>query len=148
MRNSVKNMLGVFILSLSAASFADTNQTIMQPDNLSWKELPNHPELQYAVLSGNPVQKGLFTVRMKFPKDYADVVHAHDLPRYDTVISGSYYLGFGDKVDKSKAEKLVAGSFVTCPAHMKHFGYTDDETVIQISGMGPWEVLKSKGEKR
>lgn len=145
---SMAKLAGIVMLSLSASVFAGTGETIMSPDNLNWKELPNHPELQYAIMAGDPLQKGIFTVRMKLPKNYADVVHSHELPRYDTIISGALYLGFGDTIDKSKTEKMAAGSFITCPAHVKHFGFTDDETVVQISGMGPWEVLKSKGEKR
>lgn len=148
MSNIFSKMFGIFILCLSVAVFADANQKIMQPDQLTWKALPNHPELQYSVLAGHPEQKGLFTVRMKFPKNYADVVHSHEQARYDTIISGSYYLGFGETIDRSKAEKLVAGSFITCPAHVKHFGFTDGETVVQISGAGPWEVLQSKGVAR
>lgn len=148
---SIQSKLTLSLLTLLTASSclaADKAPTIINPDQISWKELPGHTELQYAVMSGNPQQKGPFTIRLKLPKDYADIIHSHDQPRYDTIISGAYYAGWGDKIDRDNTQELAAGSFITCPAHVKHFGFTKDETVIQISGNGPWEVLKSAGKKR
>lgn|SRR3990167_7175514 len=139
-----------FVLTLLAtSSFAGTKTPeMLNPDQITWRELPGHTELQYAVLAGNPLQKGIFTVRLKMPKDYSDIIHTHQLPRYDTVISGAMYVGFGDKIDREKTVELIAGSFISCPADIKHYGFTKDETVVQISGNGPWEVLKSSGKKR
>ncbi|QLH41446.1 MAG: hypothetical protein HWD59_01050 [Coxiellaceae bacterium] len=36
--------------------------------------------------------------------------------------------------------KLVAGSFVAIPAGVPHFGWTNEETVLQITGVGPWKI--------
>lgn len=146
----LNNIAGCLILTLFVTSaFATKNTaTTISPEQITWSKLPGHPELQYSVLAGNPLEKGIFTVRMKMPKDYSDIIHSHNLPRYDTVISGALYLGFGDSIDRNKTVELPAGSFFTCPAHIKHYGFTKNETVVQITGNGPWEVLKSSGKKR
>jgi hypothetical protein len=144
-----KLTLSLSTLIMTSVCFA-ANKTpdIITPDQITWKELPGHAELQYAVMAGNPLKKGPYTIRLKMPKDYSDVVHSHDQVHYDTIISGAYYSGFGDKIDRNNTQELVAGTFVTCPAHANHYGYTKEETVIQIAGNGPWEVLKSEGKHR
>jgi len=35
---------------------------------------------------------------------------------------------------------LPAGSFSLMPAHMHHFGRTREETVLQLHGVGPWQI--------
>lgn len=136
------------LLTANLSYASTTALKLTNPDQLAWKELPGHPELQYSVLAGNPKKDGIFTVRLKMPKDYQDIVHAHDKTRYDTVISGALYIGFGDKIDRNKTRELTAGGFIACPARIKHFGFTNEETIVQITGEGPWEVLKSSGMNR
>lgn len=149
MKNIGRNSLSVAILALSGSIFAaGTQVSFVNPEQIIWKPLPGHAELQYSVLEGNPIESGYFTIRMKLPKNYQDVVHTHDITRYDTIISGALYIGFGDKPDRNNVEKLETGAFIACPPHLKHYSFTDDETIVQISGMGPWEVLKSAGKKR
>jgi hypothetical protein len=54
-----------------------------------------------------------------------------------TVISGSAYLGHGDKLDTTKGTKYPAGSFVAVSANMRHYAWTTEEAVVQISIVGP-----------
>ena len=146
-----QKIIVIFILlfSFATAALAGSNQpVIMDEAAMVWKQLLVAPDLHYTVLAGNPDKKEFFVVRLKLPKDYSDVIHTHASPRYDTVISGAYYLAYGDQIDKSKTTKIAAGSFTVCPAKAKHFGYTEEETVIQISGIGPWEALKTAGPNR
>lgn len=143
-----KKALLVLLLAGTTPAFAALTPTILEPTAIHWQALPVAPILQYAVLAGDPAKREFFVVRLKLPGNYADIVHQHAAPRYDTVISGSYFVGFGNRVDKSKTTKLAAGSFVTCPARANHYGYTEEPTVIQISGMGPWEALNTAGANR
>ena len=57
-----------------------------------------------------------------------------------TVISGTFYIGMGDKFDPEKGRAMPAGSFGTWPAGMKHFVWVKGETVIQLHGTGPWSL--------
>ena len=57
-----------------------------------------------------------------------------------TVISGTLELGMGDQFDESKGKELAAGGFSLMPAHMHHFAWSKDESVVQIHGIGPWGI--------
>ena len=64
--------------------------------------------------------------------------HTHPDNRTYTVISGTWYVGFGAKYDESKLIGLPAGSYYTEPAGVPHFVVIKDEgVVVQISGTGP-----------
>ena len=134
-----------FLLNLFAlpTSFANTDSTIiLQANDMKWQPLPNNTQLQYSVLSGEPSKEGYFVVRLRIPKGYINHVHTHNQTMYDTIISGTYYLGIGNQPNKDETQKLTAGSFIVIPPKLKHFGHTTEETIIQITGDGPWESLQ------
>ncbi|HEY4639235.1 MAG TPA: cupin domain-containing protein, partial [Candidatus Udaeobacter sp.] len=56
------------------------------------------------------------------------------------VISGTLCLATGEALDRNSAKKLPAGSFGYWPAGMKHAGWSEGETVIQLHGIGPWQI--------
>jgi len=45
--------------------------------------------------------------------------------------------GHGETFDDAKLKILPAGSFYTEPANVPHFIEIEEETVLQVSGMGP-----------
>jgi hypothetical protein len=59
---------------------------------------------------------------------------------YVTVISGTFNMGMGDELDQTKGKALPAGSVTTMPAVVHHFGWASEETIIQLHGVGPWDI--------
>ena len=57
-----------------------------------------------------------------------------------TVLSGTWYIGFGEKFDESKLIALPPGSYYTEPANKPHFVLTKEAVVVQIGGTGPTAV--------
>ena len=51
-------------------------------------------------------------------------------------LSGTLHLGRGDTFDEAKTKALPAGSISTMEPKINHFGWTSEETVVQLSGMG------------
>ena len=49
-------------------------------------------------------------------------------------------MGTGDVLDTTQGQALPAGSFALMPAQMRHFAWTSEETVIQLHGVGPWQI--------
>ncbi len=146
MRLSMKGIsILIFAILFSMTTVCCANAAtpvVLNDKSLHWIKVPADPNLQYSVLAGNPNKNGLFTIRLRMPKNYTDVLHHHPTPQYDTIISGSYYLTQGDKPDKTTAVKLAAGTFIFIPANLKHIGWTNEDTVMQITSMGPWQGLK------
>ena len=57
-----------------------------------------------------------------------------------TVLEGSVLVGFGDVADFSKTTRRKAGDFYVNPAGVNHFVQFDEPTLIQMTGVGPWEM--------
>jgi Domain of unknown function (DUF4437) len=116
---------------------------VMSPADLKWGDAPPAfpPGAQIAVLEGDPGQPGLFTLRLKVPDGYRVAPHWHPAAEHLTIISGTFHLGTGDKLDESKGAALPAGSYASMPAKMHHFAWVNGETVVQVHGMGPFKLI-------
>ncbi len=118
-----------------------TEPTIIDNTHMKWIKMP-HSVVSYAVLAGNPKKAEWFILRVKFPANYNGHVHHHLHHEYDTVISGTAYIAIGKSINKSKGIAVKAGQFVIIPPNVSHYGWMgNEETIIQISGMGPWNPL-------
>lgn len=112
------------------------------PADMKWVDAPPGlpPGGKVAVLAGDPSKAGLFTMRGKFPAGYKIPPHFHPGTEDVTVISGTLNVAVGDTFDAAKAKALPLGSFASLPAKSHHFAFSSEETVIQVSGMGPFEI--------
>jgi quercetin dioxygenase-like cupin family protein len=95
------------------------------------------PGLEQLNLVGDPTKPGPYTSRLKFPKGFRIAPHTHPDSREVTIISGVFATGYGETFDNSKLKVLPAGSFYTEPANLPHYIEIEEDTVLQVSGMGP-----------
>lgn len=91
-----------------------------------------------AVLQGDPSKPEWFTVRLDLPSGYRVQPHFHPTDELLTVISGTFLLGMGDKLDEAKATVLPTGGFGTVAANMHHYAVARGHTVVQVQAMGPF----------
>ena len=130
----------------SAKKTSDTTATaehkIFTPSELKWGDAPPGlpPGGKMAVLDGDPTKPGPFTVRLQMPAGYKIPAHTHPSTERVTVISGTAYLGMGDKLDEAASREMAPGSFAVLPSGMKHFAWSKGETVVQIQSEGPFEI--------
>ena len=123
-----------------AGAQADAHR-IVQPDELKWSDVPSLPPgARIAVLEGPLNEARPFTVRLKFPANYRIPPHTHPAIERVTVLSGTFHLGHGDRVDPATAQALPAGAIAIMPTGMVHYAYTSGETVVQLHGNGPWGI--------
>jgi quercetin dioxygenase-like cupin family protein len=96
---------------------------------------------QIAVLDGDPTKPAPYTVRLKFPANYAIPAHSHPTDEHVVVVSGAVTFGMGDKLAKnaSSNKTLTVGGFALMPANENHFAYTTQESSIILFGQGPVE---------
>jgi hypothetical protein len=92
------------------------------------------------VLEGAPQSAGIYTLRLKVPKGTHLPPHWHPEDERVTVLSGRVGVGFGDTFDRKALQWFGAGSFYVNPARSHHYVYFADESVVQLTGVGPWQV--------
>jgi quercetin dioxygenase-like cupin family protein len=113
------------------------------PDTVVWKDGP--PTLpagsQIAVLEGNPREAGIFTMRVRVPAGAKLAPHQHPRDERVTILSGAVELGFGKTADPAATKRYGAGSFYVNPPNVAHYLFFPEETVMQMTGVGPWEIL-------
>lgn len=108
------------------------------PDQLEWRPSPRVTGLENAALIGSSKEAGPYVERVRFPPNFVVQPHTHPEERTYTILSGTWYIGWGEEFDESKLQALPAGSFYVEPPGKPHFVATKDEAVIfQLSGMGP-----------
>ncbi len=118
------------------------HHTVVHADEVKWGAAPASlpPGAQGAALLGSPAKEGPFVLRLKFPKGFVIPPHRHSKDEFVTVISGSFHVTAGETVDRN-AKGLKGSSFVHLPAGMPHFAFTSEETIVQINGTGPFDVV-------
>jgi hypothetical protein len=123
----------------SSANDMGARHTITPADAVKWGPAPPFmpPGAQIAIMFGDPAKKGLFIIRGKMPDGYTIPPHWHSTIENVTVLTGTFNVGMGDKLDKSKGLPLTSGGFFSAPPRMSHFAWTTGETVVEVTGIGP-----------
>jgi len=90
------------------------------------------------ILKGDPTKPGLYTIQLTIPANTRIQAHEHPDDRVATVISGTWFIGYGLVFDEKRLKALKIGSFYTEPPGLAHFAKTGKTAVvIQITGFGP-----------
>ena len=129
--------LSLTILGVYAADELPEGALRITTEELKWRpgRVPGH---EIAALMGDSSQPGPYVERVKFPANSISQAHSHPEARAYTIISGTWYVGYGDKFDPAKLKALPAGSFYTEPANVNHVSQIkEDGVVVQIVGSGP-----------
>jgi quercetin dioxygenase-like cupin family protein len=155
MKNKI-SIAAFLLLGSITVAHADTTQTqsaysISYPSKITWVEGPNAlpAKARVAVLAGDPKSSGPFTIRLKLPAHYQIPAHSHPSLEQVTVISGDFHIGSGDTFT-TKGDTLHAGGFVVVQPNQHHFAWTNSGAVIQLNGVGPWDIhyVDSKNDPR
>ena len=94
----------------------------------------------FAVIEGDLSAAEPFTFRLLLPAGYEILPHVH--PEYErvTVLSGTLHFAHGEEFDRDATMELPRGSFAVMAPGEPMFGYTMEDTVIQLHGTGPWGI--------
>jgi quercetin dioxygenase-like cupin family protein len=142
--NTIAKIFAVLLLANVALAneHGGDDARIFSPDQLKWQDGPKSipAGAKLALLEGDPTKEGTFVMRLRLPDGYTIPLHTHPKMERVTVISGTFNIVMGEKVDKENARKMPAGSFGYWPPGMKHFVWADGKTVVQLHGIGPWSI--------
>ena len=140
-------LIALLLGSLAVAGADDVDHAphwnLSTPDSIQWLEGPPSmlPGAKMAILEGDPAKDGFFTMRLKVPDGYRVFPHWHPQIERLTVIQGVVHLGTGDRFDAAATRALKAGTYSAMPPKMTHFAWMEGETILQLSSIGPWEVV-------
>ena len=116
-------------------------QHVVEAESIKWSPCP--PNLpggcEMAVLEGNPKSSDLFTVRFKVSSEFVMPPHTHPKDERVTIIQGKAYVGFGETT-RENARAFGPGDYYVNARGAVHSVWADENTIIQITGIGPWEA--------
>ncbi len=122
------------------------------PEEIQWRPFPAFPpSARLAIVAGEPLQKGPYTIRVKLPGGEKLMPHRHPEDRVYTVISGIFYIGLGDRFDAGKLQAYPPGTVIVLPGNTSHFHWAKSgEYVTQVTAIGPLglEYLSAKDDPR
>ena len=130
------------LIATSGAFGSDQHHTVVRGDAVTWGGAPASlpPGAQAAALLGSPAKEGPFVLRLKFPAGFTVPPHKHSKDEFVTVISGAFAISHGETIDAAALKPLPPGSFVHLPAGMPHYARAEVESIVQINGVGPFDV--------
>ena len=117
-------------------------QHVVHAGDIQWMPCPpNLPEgCQIAILEGSPKSNNLFTVRFKLSGEFVMPAHTHPKDERVTILNGKAYVAFGKEATREKAKEFGPGDYYVNARNAIHTVWADSSTIIQITGIGPWEV--------
>jgi quercetin dioxygenase-like cupin family protein len=144
MRHTASVLLfGAAIFGAAMPLHADNmHHTVVHADAVTWGPAPPSlpPGAQAAVLLGHPAKEGPFVLRLKFPAGFVVPPHRHSKDELVTVIAGAFAISSGEKIDRASLKALPPASFIHLPSGMAHYAWAEAESVVQINGVGPFDV--------
>jgi quercetin dioxygenase-like cupin family protein len=143
MKNSIR--LVVILLGGTVIAAQGGGELRVAPSDVKWPApaagsvgTSGNAGTQTVILKGDPTKPGLYTMLLRVGPNTKIEAHAHPDDRVATVISGTWYFGYGKQFSESALKMLPPGSVYTEPPNMNHFAMTrGDGVTIQITGTGP-----------
>ena len=125
------------MLTLPICASAQDHHTTMQADDLRWSAPAAYAKgAQLAVVRGDPTKEGMYVVRLKVPAGFKIAPHTHPNDENVTVLSGSFNIGTGDKLDESKGTQVKTGGYSFVIKGMTHYAWFTEDTILQLHGIG------------
>jgi len=105
------------------------------PDTL-WRAVITGPPSLIRRISGVRAEPGPFREYFQSPPASGTGAHRHTADMHIRVISGRQYILMGD-LDSARVQHFDAGQSFVIPAGMWHVEWFEEDTLVEISGVGP-----------
>lgn len=130
-------LMGFWLFSSPSAALSLSPEPIL-PESLRWGGPPNLPELQGAWVLGADQVPGNYILRVKLAAGGKIPPHTHPDERHTTVLSGTIYVGFGERFDATQVVSVPAGAVYVAPANLPHYIWAKEGSAMyQEAGTGP-----------
>lgn len=132
------------LLLLAGAAWAQTadhpaQHQLVRADQLKWSPgaLPN---LEVAVVSGDPKSAGPFVLRLRAVRDQKVPAHWHPGDENVTAIKDGFSIGTGENFAEQQLRSMKAGDYMLMPKETRHFAWMKKGSEIQVHGEGPFVI--------
>jgi quercetin dioxygenase-like cupin family protein len=128
--------LGAALVGLSALAQPFALRPLrITPGDLSWTAGRSGTQ---AAIAGDSTKPGLYSYQARIPAGTKVAPHYHSGDRVAVVLSGTFYVGYGDRFDEAAMKALPAGSVWTEPNQQAHYAWAKDgDVVLHVVGIGP-----------
>jgi hypothetical protein len=110
---------------------------VFKPGEIKWVRNAAGTQ-ERAVLYGDPSKAEPYVARIKWLPGNMSRPHFHPNDRHFVVISGTWWLGSGEKYDPNSTVSAGPGTYVFHKGKGIHYdGAKTEEVVIQVWGVGP-----------
>ena len=114
---------------------------IVSSTDLEWGDVASMaPGAKITVLEGALNESVPFTFRLKLPANFRLAPHIHPAYERVTVLKGTLHFAHGRAFDRAATMPMRPGDFAVMPPGAPMFGFTEEETIIQLHGTGPWGI--------
>ena len=147
---AVSLTVGATVVSAQEEMTAETMSAVSAADlTFSPIEVPGFLSgMQIAIVHGDPsVADAPYTLRLLFPDGYAFPPHWHPRTENVTVLEGSFQLAMGDAFDEDALVTYAPGDYLYIEGEHPHFGKATGRTMIQLHGVGPFDISVVEGQE-
>lgn len=112
------------------------------PEQMPWKNNPAYPSyVHLAFVVGDPMEAAPYAIRVKLPAGEKLMPHRHHEDRLYTVISGVFYIGFGEQFDGDAVTAYPPGTALVLPGDTWHYHWAKSgEYITQVTAIGPLSI--------
>lgn len=128
-------------LLIATVTLADAGPPDPRPvrvEDVAWFSPPGFTGVKGAWMLSDGKSATSYALRVRLEAGARIPPHTHPDTRYSTVLTGTLYVGFGDRFDASQLVAVPQGAVYEAPAGVPHFLLARDGPVeYQEGGVGP-----------
>lgn len=133
-------VIALFAAFSAVASAGELNPaaiTITKLEDIKWVDNAARTAAQ-SVIYGDPSKPGPYAYFVKWKAGNMSRPHYHPNDRWIAVLSGTWWVGTGEKFDPQSTVAVSAGSFVLHNGKGIHYdGAKEGDVILMIHGEGP-----------
>ncbi len=132
-----------FVQIISATTLSNGAIQFNEEDIVYTHAKKPFPPVMMAILEGNPLNKGIYTFRIKVQKETKVPLHVHLKDERVSVLKGEICIGF----NAQSSTCIKEGGYYVNPKNVVHYLFTkENQTILQVTGEGPWQMNLIKGK--
>ena len=136
-RYAIVALFAAFSAVASAGELNPAAITITKLEDIKWVDNAAGTAAQ-SVIYGDPSKPGPYAYFVKWKAGNMSRPHYHPNDRWITVLSGTWWVGTGEKFDPPSTVPVPAGSFVLHNGKGIHYdGAKEGDAILMIHGEGP-----------